>query len=426
MLEVLRFLIVYPILLCICRTKTAEAVVLSEEQIATFERDGYVLVKGLLLNKHVNDLAEAVATAAAASPKQPGYFSSVHFGAIFSSNNTAAAYREVALYSQLPAAVAQLMKLNAEHENIRVLRYVPLDGVGTRALASLLARFLIIAPLLQSFLAPLTFSVLFECRSDVAMVRDVQDMKTCDWHVDDIGFWPVSYLDEAGINVWIALDDMPFEGSMAVAPGSHRAAWRHDAYAALGQNRSRDGGQTKEEIRQNMVENKNNYYLTCDMHLANPDMYQKIEETAVRLDNVRKGDVLFASRLLFHRTIAVTPEGTEYYAKQQQQTLKRYSIRYEPGTAKINSGWNVEWSVLHDASNTGLSLDEIAARHPKYVFYPQVWPVTTDEASTNRVVEHAAEWAVQAKQQVYETLFGGTAATTNGMTIQQTEKYGTH
>ena len=210
---------------------------------------------------------------------------------------------------------------------------------------------------------------------------------------------------------------MPFAGNMAVAPVSHKASWRHDAYAALGQNRSVHGGQSRDEIRHRMLKNDNKYYLTCDMHLVDPATYQTIEETAVHLDNIQKGDVIFASRLLFHRTTAVTAEGLEYYAKTQQQTLKRYSIRYEPGTSKLNSGWNVEWSVLHDSENAGKSLDEVAARHPEYAFYPQVWPVTTESASMNRVAAHAAEWAAQAKQQVFETLFGGAVAT-NEQTTQ--------
>jgi hypothetical protein len=101
---------------------SAEAV-LSEEQIAIFERDGYVLVKGLLPNAVVQTLADAVAAAVAASPKQPSYFSNVVSGALFTAD-LAAPYRETAIYSQLPRAVAQLLKRNAEFDSIRVVRYV--------------------------------------------------------------------------------------------------------------------------------------------------------------------------------------------------------------------------------------------------------------------------------------------------------------
>lgn len=268
---------------------------------------------------------------------------------------------------------------------------------------------------LVSFLVHLVLSLIFDIfkrfleqktPSDLAMVKDVQEKKTCGWHVDDVGFWPVSYLNESGINVWIALDDMPFAGNMAVAPGSHRADWRHDAYAALGQDRSQDGGQSREEIRQAMLENTDGLYATCDMCVIDPDLFESIEETAVHL-NIKKGDVIFASRLLFHRTTDVTAEGLEHYAQQKTHSLKRYSIRYEPGKAKIIAGWNVEWSVLHDSTNTGKSLDEISDRYPEYAFYPRVWPTATDASSIDSVVEHAPAWTAQANQQVYETLFGG-------------------
>jgi hypothetical protein len=54
--------------------------------------------------------------------------------------------------------------------------------------------------------------------SDVFLAKEVTKQETCDWHVDDQGFWPESYLstaaemskkDQYGINAWIALDEMP-------------------------------------------------------------------------------------------------------------------------------------------------------------------------------------------------------------------------
>lgn len=244
--------------------------------------------------------------------------------------------------------------------------------------------------------------------SDIVLVRDVTETKTCGWHVDDIGFWPVSYHNTSGINVWIALDDMKYSGTMALAPKSHTASWRHEAYATLGQNRTNPYGPTQQEIREE--QSKHSHYLTCDMHLVNETLSNFIESTAAYIDNVERGDIIFSSRLLFHRTLPVTPEGIKYYNKQTEitnepQFLNRYSIRYEPGNAQINQGWNVEWSVLHDANNAGRSLNEIATLHPDLAFYPQVWPTIERTEVMDHVAQYAETWKTQAKQLVYDTLF---------------------
>lgn len=90
----------------------------------------------------------------------------------------------------------------------------------------------------------------------------------CDWHVDDHGFRPESYISDAskthpgrdkdGINVWIALEDIPsvYGGGMAVSNGSHSVDWQYDAYNATGQNRSVDGGYTKNAILTAIEEKK--------------------------------------------------------------------------------------------------------------------------------------------------------------------------
>jgi hypothetical protein len=222
---------------------------------------------------------------------------------------------------------------------------------------------------------------------DVFLARAVDDVKPCDWHIDDTGFWPESYIstaseqtgkDQNGINVWIALDDMPAvsQGSMAVAPGSHKASWRHDAYLAIGQNRTEDGGKTKEEILRKTKANVEKRYRTCELHHFNPEIHAQLEKSS-RIIDIKRGDVVFATRLLFHRTLAVTEEGVEYYKSIDQEYLRRYSIRYVPGSARLPNGWSVEWSVLADPSNVGRSLDEIAEKH-ETMYYPKVWPQVED------------------------------------------------
>jgi hypothetical protein len=221
---------------------------------------------------------------------------------------------------------------------------------------------------------------------DVLLARAVDDKKPCDWHVDDNGFWPESYIsaasersgkDQNGINAWIALDDMPamYQGSMAVAPASHKSSWRHDAYFAIGQNRTEDGGKSKEEIVRKMKANVERRYPTCELHHFDPQIRAKIEKSSHIVD-VKRGDVVFATRLLFHRTLAVTEDGIEYYKSIDKEYLKRYSVRYVPGSARLPNGWSVEWSVLADPANVGRSLDKIAESGT--MFYPKVWPQVED------------------------------------------------
>jgi hypothetical protein len=251
--------------------------------------------------------------------------------------------------------------------------------------------------------------------------------------VDDIGFWPASFQSEAsqrsgknqdGVNVWVALDDMPavYHGSMAVSPGSHRADWRYEAYQALGQNRSGDGGQTKEEIVRSMQEKKTNHYLTCDMHHTEPELYNHIEQTGQLLD-IKRGDIIFSTRLLFHRTMAVTGDGQAYYESISKETLNRYSIRYVPGSTRLPNGWNVEWSVMNNPDNTGRSLDEIV-KIEGMPFYPKVWPVLEEgmPESLDQIASMAPELSAMARAEVQATFFGGGSTTSTTPAVQTNNK----
>jgi hypothetical protein len=262
---------------------------------------------------------------------------------------------------------------------------------------------------------------------DVFLAKPVHTLRECDWHVDDAGFWPESHCSDTtittttttnsnstttgtktngdggssededdhaaphdtstttsvcangepsdrGINVWIAMDDMPVAtlGSMALARGSHKAAWRHDAYRAIGQDRSVPGTiQDRDELVQRFAGgSKSN--STCSMPTSDPTLRQHIEDTAVLLD-IRRGDVIFANRLLFHRTLAVTDAGKVAYDSGHRTNLNRYSIRYVPGTARLPVGFNMELSMLDDPANAGRTLDEVVSA-AGLEWYPQVWP----------------------------------------------------
>lgn len=210
--------------------------------------------------------------------------------------------------------------------------------------------------------------------------------------MDDQNFWPESFLTaprtdisgndggyvSSGINVWLAMDDMPaiYGGSMAVAPGSHTANWRFEAYRAIRQDRTVDGSMTKEDFLEVVQSpNENN---TCNMHESDPELRNKIEATKVVFD-IRKGDVIFADRLLFHRTIAMSDDGVDYFRALSKKVLNRYSIRYVPGTARLPSGFNFEESLRSNPSNEGRTLDEVEADDQRATWYPKVWPKLDDK-----------------------------------------------
>jgi len=179
------------------------------------------------------------------------------------------------------------------------------------------------------------------------------------------------------VNVWIALDDMPIEyaGSMAVSAGSHKVPWRFEAYEAMGQDRTTDGGHSKENILARMEQKKQSGELklgACQIGWTRPDLREKLEEKKFML-NVRKGDIIFSTRTLFHRTVDATDRGKEYYESIAKRMLNRYSIRYTPGTARLPDGWVAEWSAVTNSQNAGSSLDSIVSRD-ETVWYPKVWP----------------------------------------------------
>ena len=203
---------------------------------------------------------------------------------------------------------------------------------------------------------------------------------------DSQGFWPESYLssasaesgvDQDGVNAWIALDDMPIEyaGSMALSAGSHKLPWRFQAYEAMGQNRTSDGGHSKGVILARIEEQRRSGEVSlgaCQIGKTRPDLREKLEANIVVLD-IRKGDVILSTRTLFHRTLDVTDTGKVYYTATGKQALNRYSIRYTPGTARLPDGWVAEWSAVTDSRNAGSSLDRIVAREGP-MWYPKVWP----------------------------------------------------
>jgi hypothetical protein len=107
-------------------------------------------------------------------------------------------------------------------------------------------------------------------------------------------------------------------------------------------------------------------------------LYKKLEERKVVYD-LKRGDVIFHDRWVFHRTVtadeyirmaggpqAKTPD------EPNDKVFRRYSIRYGPGTARVPPGYGFELSVLHNPENANRTFNEIVESDGP--FYPKVWP----------------------------------------------------
>jgi hypothetical protein len=185
---------------------------------------------------------------------------------------------------------------------------------------------------------------------DIFLAKD-EEQFVCGWHVDDTGFWPAT-AEAPGINVWIALDDMPIEkgGGFALAVGSHTASWREEAYNVTGSTHTfpKKGFQSA----QDMLENRMGLG-TCNIKTAANHIYRRMEETK-RVYDVKKGDIIFHERWLFHRTIPIEREAVQKRVatgREEELIYRRYSIRYGPGHSVIPPGWGTEMSVLWDKEN---------------------------------------------------------------------------
>lgn len=227
------------------------------------------------------------------------------------------------------------------------------------------------------------------CR-DIFLTKDDDDY-ACGWHTDDTGFWP-SIASDPGVNAWVALDDMPWPertgdrgddgpvATFALSLGSHRTSWRHRAYEVTGSTHTLppEGYQSAADL----IERRKGYG-TCNIQTTAPDLYDKLEKNKVIYD-IRKGDVIFHDRWVFHRTVTMgeykkmerqdEDNGRwEQTSRPNSKIFRRYSIRYAPGTSTVPPGYGVELSVLHNEDNANRTMDEIVKKSG-LPWYPRVWP----------------------------------------------------
>jgi ectoine hydroxylase-related dioxygenase (phytanoyl-CoA dioxygenase family) len=339
-----------------------ESLLLSDEMRRAYTRDGVVAFRGLLSEhdlyaldqatqalvreQHDKNTAHKAQKPKVLSGRKPtgNQFHTVRQHAMFlhvENTTTTSPFVQVAMKSLVPEIAAKLLLLlqssteetcaNDESQTVRILR-------------------------------------------DIVLAKDEEEY-VCGWHVDDIGFWP-ALADAPGVNAWIALDDMPVElgGGFALAVGSHHSEWRQEAYELTGSTHffPPHGFTSSHDILQNRPGNG-----TCNIQDTAPHLHRRMEETK-RVYNVKRGDVIFHDRWLFHRTIPFDRKVvSERDGKDETPLLyRRYSIRYGPGSSVIPPGYGTEPSVISDPTNGGRTADAVAENDAAW--YPKVWPIVDE------------------------------------------------
>lgn len=304
--------------------------------IAAYLKDGVVAVRGLidasmlrrLLSESDTFISNQLDKRPSRSRGSTQFFTAKH-GVIFRNNTSA--FQEIALNSSVSRFAAFLLRKSvspkANITSIRMLR-------------------------------------------DIFLSKD-KDPYVCGYHVDDFGFWPATPESE-GVNAWVALNDMPVDrgGGVALAVGSHIAPWRRDAYLATGA--SAIFPERGYIDAKDMIERRSGAG-TCNLKDAAPHLHQRMEETK-RIYHIKKGDVIFHTRWLFHRTVAFNQSLID---RNQDPIYRRYSIRYAPGSAIIPPGFSTEYSVLWNQENAGRTADEVVKLDGPW--YPRVWPSVNDD-----------------------------------------------
>ena len=168
---------------------------------------------------------------------------------------------------------------------------------------------------------------------------------------------------------------MPLEngGGFAVAVGSHEASWKDEAHFVTGASTTSppEGFLSARDMIQRRTGSG-----TCNLVTSAPHLHRRMEETK-RVYPVKRGDVIFHERWMFHRTIAFS----ETFLNQRRQEnevaedppiYRRYSLRYGPGSSVIPPGYGTEPSVLWEPSNGGKTADTVCEQSGPW--YPQAWP----------------------------------------------------
>jgi hypothetical protein len=241
-------------LLCAIGATLSERGGLSPREIRRFERDGAILIRGLLSPSEVTAAREAAIETHRSGKALGQHYSKLAFHRL----QDMPALRHLALHSRVPAVAAQLMTDRGE-------------GAG-----------------------------------EVRLLKDAflshePGKSGCGWHRDDLFFWPCP--EDApgpGINVWVALSEYSPRrgGGLAVALGSHTARWHDDAVKAIS-----TAGPNGEPPN------------TCGLELRAPRLNRKVEARRKEW-RMQPGDAIVHTRQCFHRGVPLTRAGTREYDGQ--------------------------------------------------------------------------------------------------------------
>lgn len=275
---------------------------LSRDQVKEFQREGLVVVRGMLQG---DDLRRAQRAAKKINGRFPsllalvtGAYRSIEFQAWRCSD----ALESVAFDSSAGAMAAQCMGLR-EDEPVRLLKD--------------------------------------------ALLSFEPSNKGCGWHVDDKHFWPCKDSrpgnQRAGVNVWIALSPIRADegGGLAVAPRSHRLRWRERCRKTIA---GTDGGGTGPA-------------RTCDMEKLDSRCFQRLESLKT-LHDMEPGDAIIHDRYLFHRAESFADP------KSKSPPLLRYSIRFMPSDSELFNNGN-EHAIEAKALDTGAPLEQAGEYYPQ-------------------------------------------------------------
>uniref|UniRef100_A0A7S1BEY9 Uncharacterized protein n=1 Tax=Corethron hystrix TaxID=216773 RepID=A0A7S1BEY9_9STRA len=339
--------------------------------LSNFLSDGVIAVRGLISSEALDALDEAADAIVYEKVDKETYFKRflnmgrrrLHGKQFYVSRtmtifppaeegerDVSAGFRNVALRSLVPRAVAELLAAEgrsrppAEGEDFNDSSKGPAASSSDEDSAIRLLR-------------------------DIFLAKD-GDTYICGWHVDDTGYWP-SAPDFPGINAWIALDDMPsaYGGGFALSVGSHKAEWAPAAHRATGSTRTFpvNGWKDAEDMFRNRQGGG-----TCNINTTSPTLHAKLESRK-RVYEIKRGDVILHTRWLFHRTIPFKPRGLQAATKSRVPPLyRRYSVRYVPGTTVLPKGFGTEMSILLDPDVGGKTLNDACASGGPW--YPRVWP----------------------------------------------------
>jgi hypothetical protein len=337
---------------------------LSPEQIETFNRDGVIIIRGLIQGK---ELKNAIRTAKKLNKRNKSTKNSIwsSFLQWFNTKVKKAklppfSYRSlafqtwrkydsieyVAFDSNVPSIVAQLMGYS-NNENMNDLESSCVSGSISDGSIS--------DNVNDTVHATVNDNASCSSSKSIRLLRDAflsyQDGgEGCGWHVDDKFFWPCEdtpiHTRDAGINVWITLSPIKASegGGLSVAPTSHVVPWR-------------------EEARSKITDPKNPN--TCDMENLSPEFHNKFEELKMTYD-LQPGDAIFHDRYVFH---AVDKFKKERKLDWLKRSKFRISLRYMPGDAKAFVG-QTEVGFIEKEMETG---DQLSKGEE---YFPQVWPTS--------------------------------------------------